>query len=242
MLKKIFLRWLRAKGYKLQSYTKDDLLMKSFEEVYLRYKSYTMITPNNYKVNLLLCKNLVDSVDGDIVECGSWKGGMMAGISSVLGRKRMYYLFDSFEGLPAAKQVDGEAAIRWQNDKNSELYLNNCTADEIEAREAMQKAEVPHEVIKGWFNDTVSSFRSTNKIALLRLDGDWYESTLTCLQALYPKVVKGGLVIIDDYYSWDGCSRAVHDYFSSIGSSIKIRSLKGVCYIQKTEEFGNVPA
>ena len=69
--------------------------------------------------------------------------------------------------------------------------------------------------LKGWFKDTLPGLVEQTKdkgIALLRLDGDWYESTLECLEALEPLVVQGGTIIIDDYFAYDGCVRAVHEY------------------------------
>jgi O-methyltransferase len=74
-------------------------------------------------------------------------------------------------------------------------------------------------------------------IALLRLDGDWYESTMACLDALYDRVVPGGLVIIDDYYTWDGCARAVHDFLSRRGVSARIRQwANAICYLRVPEQ------
>jgi O-methyltransferase len=80
-------------------------------------------------------------------------------------------------------------------------------------------------------------FKSSNEIALLRLDGDWYESTMDCLKYLFPKVVQKGIIIIDDYFTWEGCSKAVHDYLSSIKSTSRIyTSPGGVCYIIKQDQ------
>ena len=71
------------------------------------------------------------------------------------------------------------------------------------------------EIRKGWFETTVSAFsKERPSIAALRLDGDWYESTMTCLVHLFPLVAPGGVVLIDDYFDWLGCRRAVHDYLS----------------------------
>ena len=68
-------------------------------------------------------------------------------------------------------------------------------------------------VHKGWFEDTLPTF-SAPPIAVLRIDGDWYESTMTCLSALWDAVVPGGLVLLDDYGSWEGCTKAMHDFLS----------------------------
>jgi Macrocin-O-methyltransferase (TylF) len=69
-------------------------------------------------------------------------------------------------------------------------------------------------------------------IAVLRLDGDWYDSTMLCLEHLFPLVVPGGLMLIDDYYTWDGCARAVHDYLSREQAAGRIEKTSGgVTYI-----------
>jgi O-methyltransferase len=189
-----------------------------------------------YIDNLELVSQIRDR-PGDVVECGVWRGGMSAGIAELLGNDRKYWLFDSFEGLPPAQEIDGAAAIDYQNDPEGEWYFNNCAAEESYARQAMQLAGRDHvEIVKGWFKDTVCH-AGVGAIALLRLDGDWYESTRTCLEAFYPKVVEGGMVIIDDYHTWDGCAKAVHDYLSHRSIADRIReSRNGNAYIIKGQE------
>jgi O-methyltransferase len=187
-----------------------------------KFKPYTMIPCHTYVRNLQLVQTGY-GLTGSIVECGSWRGGMIAGIASVLGADRDYYVFDSFEGLPQAKEIDGFAAIKWQSDKGSQYYFNNCKADFKEAQAAMiLSGAKKYKIIKGWFSDTLKAYPSQKPIAILRLDGDWYESTITCLEYLYPKVVNGGIIILDDYHVWEGCRRAVHDYLSREGLADRI--------------------
>jgi hypothetical protein len=104
-----------------------------------------------------------------------------------------------------------------------------------DAETAMRQTNCKYKLIKGWFNKTLPQFNIPGNIALLRLDGDWYESTMDCLKNLYPKVADKGLLLIDDYFAWEGCSRAVHDYLSEIKSTSRIRTYGDVCYIIKTE-------
>jgi O-methyltransferase len=170
--------------------------------------------------NLKLCESAL-ALDGDIVECGTWRGGMSAAIAELRRDKgtagaRASILFDSFQGLPPPDPVDGTTAFAWASDTASPLYFDNCTASEDEARRAMSLSGVDDfRIFAGWFDETLSLYAAENpKIAVLRLDGDWYRSTMVCLEVLYPKVVPGGVVIIDDYGTWDGCTRAVHDYLS----------------------------
>ena len=199
--------------------------------IYTKYKGFTMIDQAVYIDNLLLC-NSVSLVDGCIVECGVWRGGMIAGIYDYSDKKRKSILFDSFEGLPEVKEIDGQAAKIWQDDNNG-VGLDNCKAEITFAEEAMNLAKsVNHEIVAGWFDKTTANTQISEPIAILRLDGDWYDSTMVCLENLYPLVAENGLIIIDDYYAWDGCSRAVHDYLSKNNLPLRISQSKhGVCYI-----------
>lgn len=206
--------------------------------IFDKYKDYTMIPELVYMDNLTVAE-LASEVKGDIVECGVWRGGMIAGISDVLGKNRKYWLFDSFEGLPPADAgKDGETAIHWQANKDSKYYYDNCAAEIGFAKKAMNLSGPANaEFVKGWFSETVDK-SEVKDIAVLRLDGDWYESTMTCLKALYPKVVTGGIIILDDYYFWEGCSRALHDYFSQNSLTDKIHeSPQGVAYIIKNKSY-----
>ena len=72
-------------------------------------------------------------------------------------------------------------------------------------------------------------------IAVLRLDGDWYGSTMTCLEHLFDKVLPGGIVLMDDYYAWEGCSKAVHDFLSARSATEQIRSAsEQLAFLTKT--------
>ena len=206
---------------------------RNLTSIYKQFREYTMIPEGHYLDNLSLAKS-VESINGCIVECGVWRGGMSAGIAKILGQNRTYYLFDSFEGLPPAKEIDGSAAIAWQKDTKSEIYFDNCSAPIEFATTAMNQSGVSRfHSVKGWFNQTLPKYNFSEPIALLRLDGDWYDSTLDCLNYLYKHVVSGGIVVIDDYYTWDGCTRAVHDFLSKNSIPDCIRSTGLTCYIVK---------
>jgi O-methyltransferase len=233
-MKRLIKRFVSLFGFQITRIHRSNI---NYQEIFKKFSDYTMIPSDNYVDNLKLCEKY-KFLEGDIVECGTWKGGMIAGIAEVLGdTNRTYFLFDSFEGLPLAKIIDGESAINWQNNKESEAYYDNCSADILYAKEAMRLSRVKNvQIIKGWFNQTLPGFNKNNRIAILRLDGDWYESIMECMEYLYPYVVKNGLVIIDDYYIWDGTSRAIHNYLAKINSTSKIYTLcTGIAYIIKNE-------
>jgi O-methyltransferase len=213
----------------------DSILFSRGLQLRHRYRDFTMVGYKTYAANIGLLKHVQD-VPGCVVECGVWRGGMIAGISEVLGPERRYYLFDSFEGMPPADELDGASALAYQQDKDSPTYYDNCRAEVDFARRAMAISKAPNvEYVPGWFADTLPGFVAPGGIALLRLDGDWYDSTMQCLTTLYPQVVPGGLVIIDDYYAWEGCSKAVHDYLSQTKSAERLRSSNGVCYMIKSQ-------
>jgi len=214
---------------------KKMLSDRKYKKIYERFASYTMI-PQKYFIDNLILAEKFRNIEGDIVECGVWKGGMIAGIAYLIGDGKQYYLFDSFEGLPEAQEIDGENAIKWQKNITGKTYFNNCKAELSDAEEAMRISGVKnYYCIKGWFKDTLNyPQRRTEEISILRLDADWYDSMYLCLENLFPLISKGGLLIIDDYYIWEGTSRAVHDYLSKYKLGNKIYQLnKGIAYIIK---------
>jgi O-methyltransferase len=193
-----------------------------------------MGSPQTVTQTLHLCRT-GRNVSGDIVECGVWRGGMSAAMAEVLP-SRTSVLFDSFEGLPPAKEIDGPSAFAYQMNVTAPRYRDNCRASEEDALRTMKMANgANYRILKGWFDETVPRYAAeAPRIAVLRLDGDWYDSITICLEHLFPQVVRSGLVIVDDYGGWDGCTRAVHDYLSRTKATEAIRSTRrGVAYLIK---------
>jgi hypothetical protein len=188
---------------------------------------------------------LVDAVDatvasgvaGCFAECGVWRGG--ASILAALrfrarGRPAPVWMFDSFEGLPPPGEIDGPAAAAWTRDTEGPSYHDNCTASEREVRDALARFDVEAHIVKGWFDETLPAERERlGPIALLRIDGDWYESVLCCLTNLYDQVSPGGRIILDDYYDWDGCVLAVHDFLASRKLPLPIVTAGSTAYFVK---------
>jgi hypothetical protein len=200
-----------------------------------------MIPAHVYISNLDITRRASD-IEGCVVECGVWRGGMIAGMADLLGPGRRYFLFDSFEGLPPAREIDGQRAIAWQANKHGPSYHDNCSARVELAREAMEMSRASsYHIVKGWFQETLPNFEPEVPIAVLRLDGDWFDSTLVCLDNLFPRLARGGLVIIDDYYTWDGCSRAVHHFLATTQSTGRISSPFGVCLLTASQEERATP-
>ena len=190
-----------------------------------------MIPERTYRANLRLA-SVAGRVDGCVVECGTWRGGMIAGIADVLGPERRYFLYDSYEGLPPAGKDDGEGAVYWQSNTTSPTYYDNCTASEDEARTAMSRSAArDYQIVKGWFEQTLPVAGPTEPIALLRMDADWYESTVSILDNLASRVVPGGMIIVDDYYVWEGCTKAVNEYAARNNWQIRESRYAEVCFI-----------
>ena len=211
----------------LARYAKQDLQLR---KIYRKYKNFTMIAPDDYVENLRLAAQTT-TVPGAIVECGTWRGGMIAGMADVLGPGRRYLLFDSFLGLPPAQKIDGAAALAWQSDKTGPAYNNNCTASEDDAKAAMSMSPATdYRIVKGWFSDTLPTAKMSEPIAVLRLDADWYDSTKCVLDNLACHVAPGGMIIVDDYHTWEGCTVAVNEAAASRKWRIR-QSRGGVCFI-----------
>lgn len=162
------------------------------------------------------------ALDGALVECGAWNGGSAAILASAAYRPgRNVWLFDSWSGLPQPSYKDGEQARSKYESRDGKL----CVGDIRQPAMAFAAADVLDNVLhlrRGWFEDTLDKAASEiGGIAILHIDADWYASVKKCLQALYPLVVSGGLVILDDYGHWQGCRQAVDEYFADKGLTLR---------------------
>jgi O-methyltransferase len=153
-------------------------------------------------------------VEGDLVEAGVWRGGaaiFMRGILAAWGdRHRRVWACDSFEGLPKPT-----GRFQYAPDSADDLWKQPSLAvrlDEVRSNFARYGLLDDRVVfLPGWFSDTLPD-APIDKVAVLRADGDLYESTMDILTSLYPKVSRGGYVIIDDYGGIEQCRAAVEEY------------------------------
>src|SRR6266481_5169559 len=177
---------------------------------------------------------LTQNIPGDFVECGVWKGGtafFMAELLKQAGvRDRKVWLFDSFDGMPQVEDIDGATAKAEANDPDSFLSAAKSKApiDEVR-RSANELGLAPYtEFVKGWFAETLAPARSrVGPIALLHIDCDWYSSVRCCLENLYDQVSDGGFIFLDDYYHYDGCAIAVHEFLAKRGLPARIETVEG---------------
>lgn len=205
---------------------------------YEMVRGRTMISQAEFVSNLRLAQRVTE-VPGVILEAGTWRAGMIAGIAKLLGNGREYWLCDSFEGMPPAEEIDGYCTLDNLHALEWEKHHNNLAAD-YDAKESMSLVGIDnYQLVKGWFEDTLPGLDFSEGIALLRLDADWHSSTTTILENLFPKVNEGGMIIVDDYYAWDGCARAVHEYLAREGRTERITTEgawwlgAGVCFMVK---------
>ncbi len=154
-----------------------------------------------------------DGVAGDFVECGVWRGGSSifarAALDAYGASDRIVWLADSFEGMPERKETDLA---------DPELIGTEYLAVSLEQVKAnfdrFQMLDDRVRFVKGWFADTLQD-APIGPVAILRLDGDYYSSTMDALEALYNRVSVGGYVIIDDYNAFESCKAAVTDFAKS---------------------------
>lgn len=198
--------------------------------------SHTMIGMHRLD-NVQKCIETVvrENIEGDLIETGAWRGGstifMRGVLKSMNVTDRKVWVADSFEGFP---DVAGDAnAHAGDADMNLASFSEGGPLDlwlkvpleRVKAnfeRYGLLDGQV--EFLKGWFEDTLPN-APIEKLAILRLDGDLYKSTMDALEALYHKVSPGGFVIVDDYGTWPQCKAAIHDFREREGITAPIEKI-----------------
>lgn len=197
----------------------------SFIRAYNVCKSFTMTSPERlfslYHSIHYVVKN---DIAGDFVECGVWKGGssmMIAHVLKELGvTNRKIWMYDTYEGMSEPDEIDkdysGKSAVsqlQAADKKNSNSVWCYSSLDEV--KNNMETTGYPMnniKFIKGKVEDSIPN-EIPQAIALLRLDTDWYASTMHELIHLYPLLKEKGVLIIDDFGHWEGAKKAVLEYF-----------------------------
>ena len=214
----------------------DDFSNRDIE-IIQKVKPYTM-TSNERILAFIQAVKYVEKneIPGSIVECGVWKGGsMMAATQTLLdlGNTNFdLYLFDTFEGMSKPSEFDistlNESATEEFSDKEiNENSSNWCNAPLIDVQNILSKIGYDNSkfhFIKGKVEDTLPE-KAPQNISILRLDTDWYESTKHELIHLFPRLSKGGVIIIDDYGYWAGAKKAVDEYFLENNISILLNRI-----------------
>jgi len=164
-----------------------------------------------------------ENIPGDIIETGVWRGGstmlMRAALTAYGDTERTIWVADSFAGLPPPDPAKYPADLGDRHHTFTQLAISLENVQASFKRLGLLDDRV--KFLKGWFKDTLPN-APIERLAILRLDGDMYESTMDGLRALYSKISPGGYIIIDDYFCLSNCKKAVNDFREQNGITIPI--------------------
>lgn len=230
-IKEIIQKSANLMGYKITRISDPDPVIYKdvmFRRIYDKCRKYTMTSKESmyalYKSVEYIIKN---NIPGDFVECGVWRGGSAMLIAYTLLElnvtNRKIYLYDTFEGMTQPTKFDYlvannkiHAYDEWKKRQKKD-HNEWCYASLSEVKKNMDLTGYPRNnivFVKGKVEETIPK-TIPSKIAILRLDTDWYESTKHELIHLFPILSKNGVLIIDDYGHWAGSKKAVDEYFSN---------------------------
>jgi len=229
-LKNKILEYLKYKGYviKKKSYFENIKRIPSLNKTQKKILSISSKLTMTPKIRQYALLNLLDyifkkNIEGDLVECGVWFGGNLIIFDQLKKKhksKKKIYGYDTFSGMPKPtlkdKDIQKKLFLENYEDLNKRYYSQekfnllkvkrNLRSNKVNLRNV--------KLIQGKVEETLFKKENLpNKISLLRLDTDWFESTNVSLNQLYPKLVKGGVLIIDDYGWNSGCKKAVDNFF-----------------------------
>lgn len=210
--------------------------------VALQVSNFTMTSLERRYHLLASVRYLVkNKIEGDIVECGVWRGGSMMLVANELiklgDRSRCLYMYDTYQGMPQPDDRDVDASGRSaslrlaeESGRRSEsLVWAEASLDAV--RRNLSSTGYPEDLlnyIEGKVEETIPA-TLPERISLLRLDTDWYESTSHELKHLFPQVVNGGVVIIDDYGYWKGARLAVDEFITRSEIPILLHRIDDTC-------------
>jgi predicted O-methyltransferase YrrM len=209
----------------MPSYYEDEV-----KTIVRTVRARTMTAHEKLNALVIAVRYLVDhEIPGAMVECGVWRGGSMQAVALALNDRgvtdRELHLYDTFEGMSepteADKAMDGTPAAELlaRQSRDAKIW---AVASLEDVREGMTETGYPAERIHyhvGKVEDTIPA-EAPERIALLRLDTDWYESTRHELEQLYDRVPPGGVLIFDDYSTWQGARKAVDEFIARTGEPL----------------------
>ena len=195
---------------------------------------FSLTSPNRLFSLLSAIKHVDNNnLEGDFVECGVWKGGNLIMFQKMIEKLKIkdkkIYGFDTFEGMSEPTDIDRDAdgflgglkAEHYMKSQKKDVNIDNIHAYapiDLVKNNFINNTENADNLflIKGKVEETLKIEKNLpKKISILRLDTDWYESTKIELELLYPRLVKNGVLIIDDYGEWSGSRKATNDYFKN---------------------------
>ena len=230
MLKDWLKNALALRGYKIT--TRYPMgVSQEFLTLHEKVKEYTMTSFERQHALYEAVRYITDkNIEGSIVECGVWRGGStMIAASTLLtagDTDRIMYLYDTFAGMsePTEKDINvhgSPAKGKWKSLMRGDVNeWDYASLEEVQQNVFSIGYPKDHIVfVQGKVEETIPG-TMPERIALLRLDTDWYESTRHELEHLFPKLVPGGILIIDDYGHWQGAREAVDEYCEKNGVQI----------------------
>ena len=190
-----------------------------------RAEHLTYLKPNNLRELAAIVLDVeADGLPGLLIEAGAARGGSAIVIAAAKAPERPMKVYDVFGMIPPPTERDGaDVHARYEQIAAGRAkgvggetyygYRDDLLAEVTDSfsRLGVSAAEHNVELIQGLFEDTIEL---DEPVAFAHLDGDWYESTMTCLNRIAPLLVPGGRIVLDDYYKWSGCRTAVDEYFS----------------------------
>jgi len=198
----------------------DAFSQRSFAQYYRMVRPYTLCGNARLRSLYQAVQSVVaKNIPGDLVECGTARGGsaaLMGLLLKALAPQRTLWVFDTFEGMPQPTEAD--------SDWTATLYTGKCRADiqEVSAFFDRLGLSAHSRLVKGRFQETLPTC-GLGPIALLHLDCDWYESMKICLEQLFDRVSRGGVIQIDDYGHWAGARKAVDEFFHKRSLDVQLR-------------------
>jgi hypothetical protein len=216
-------RWVLSYAYRQVRELWDLISPSEFSALYRQVRGMTMCSSTRLRGLYSAVQRVVSQgIPGDLVECGTARGGSAALMGLTLkrlGAQRTLWVFDTFGGLPAPTEADPDfnLANRW---------TGSCigTLEEVTASFERLGILAQTRFVKGLFQDTLPR-AEVEKIAVLHIDGDWYESVKVCLENLYDKTVSGGVIQIDDYGFWKGACKAVEEFLAGRSIHVELKRL-----------------
>ena len=221
---------------------KGASFMRTFAEHYIDSQAVSLLPKARFtNIEQLILQIVEDQVEGDLIETGVWRGGAVIYMRAILKilniTNRNVWVADSFEGLPTPDK--DKNPLEAETSEVIKLMYQNFEAGLLEVKNNFQRFDLLDDQVKwlkGWFKDTLPS-APIEKLSMIRLDGDYYDSTMDSLANLYDKLSVGGFVIVDDYGedTWTDCRRAVQDFRLSKNITDAIVPVDSVCvYWRKT--------
>ena len=234
MIKKTIKKILKKFGYKISKINTNKILSvveadENIKSLILKSSKFSMTG----ELRMFILSNAIkfvkdNNLQGDFVECGVWRGGnliLMNELNKFYDLKKKVYGYDTFDGMSQPTNFDIDAynifaKNRLEKSLKTKLKENiHCYSPIDEVEENIKTNSSLNEIIliKGMVEKTLlNKDNIPNKISILRLDTDFYESTKTELEILFPKLVSGGVLILDDYGYWSGARKAVDEYFKNL--------------------------